>query len=51
MSKTKIVPITETRDYKEKREQIQAESNSGRVNIDKSVVKKVDFKPKVEIAY
>jgi adenylylsulfate kinase-like enzyme len=33
----KAVPITETADYKNKRNQIQAEINANKVNIDRSV--------------
>lgn len=33
----KVVPITETADYKNKRNQIQAEINANKVNIDRSV--------------
>jgi|688.fasta_scaffold663368_3 hypothetical protein len=36
----KVVPVTETADYKNKRAQIQAEINANKVNIDKSVFTK-----------
>lgn len=36
----KVVPITETADYKNKRNQIQAEINANQVSIDRSVFMK-----------
>jgi hypothetical protein len=36
----KVVPVTETADYKNKRAQIQAEINANKVNIDRSVFTK-----------
>jgi hypothetical protein len=42
----KVVPVTETADYKNKRAQIQAEINANKVNIDRSVFTKSEEEKK-----